>query len=273
MANERAIWTGAISFGLVTIPVRLHTATKSHDIGFHQFDEKTKKRVHNKRVTEGGNREIPYDQIVKGYEIRKGKIVLIEPEELASLSPAKSRSIEIEEFVDIGEIDPLYWDATYFVVPDERAGASKSYALLRAAMDDTGKVGIGRFVMRTKEYLVTIRPLGAGLALETMYYADEIRDLNEVLPAGARKASAPPQQVALAKQLIKSLSATFEPKRYKDTFRDRVMDLIKKKGRGEEIEIEEAAEPAAQVVDLMEALKASLVADKQRAPRRRKRAA
>jgi DNA end-binding protein Ku len=256
--RERAVWTGVISFGLVNIPVRLYTATKSHDIAFHQFEEKTGKRIHNKRVVEGGNREVPYEKVVKGYEVQKGKVVLIEPAELAALAPAKMRSIEIEEFVDLHQIDPLYWDTTYFVAPDDRAGAGKSYALFRKAMGDSDRVGIGRFVMRTKEYLVTIRPLGPGLALETMFYADEVRDIDEVIPSDVKKVAAPAQQLALAKQLIDSLSADFDPKRYKDSFRDRVMDLIKKKGRGEEISTEVEEEPTGQVVDLMEALKASL---------------
>jgi DNA end-binding protein Ku len=258
MANERALWTGAISFGLVNVPVRLYTATKSHDIAFHQFEEKTGKRIHNKRVVEGGNREVPYQKIVKGYEVSKGKVVLIEPKELEALGPAKMRTIDIEEFVDLQEIDPLYWDTTYYVAPDERAGAAKSYVLLRKAMEQTNKVGIGRFVLRTKEYLATVRPLGPGLALETMMYADEIRDINDVISADVKKAAVTTQQVALAKQLMKSLEAKFEPARYKDTFRDRVLDLIRKKGRGEEIVSEEEPETTGEVVDLMEALKASL---------------
>jgi DNA end-binding protein Ku len=274
VAKERAIWSGALSFGLVNIPVRLFSATKSHDIGFHQYEEKTGRRIHNKRVAEGGNREIPYEHIVKGYEVSKGRVVFIEPEELEVLAPKKTQTIDIEEFVDLHEIDPIYWETTYFLAPDERAGAPKSYALLRQAMEETKRVGIGRFVMRTKEYLATIRPFADGLALETMYFADEVRSQSDVLPAAAKKASAPAQQVALAKQLIKSLEAHFDPKRYKDTYRDQVLELIRKKGRGEEIEAPAAAEPAAEVVDLMEALKASLGGNKPARPtRRRKRAA
>jgi DNA end-binding protein Ku len=275
-ARERAIWTGVVSFGLVNIPVRLLPATRAHDIAFHQFEEKTGKRIHNKRVVEGGSREVPYQHVVKGFEVRKGKIVLIEPKELEALAPAKGRSIEITEFVDLHEIDPVYWDATYYVLPDERAGAAKSYALLRKAMADSEKVAIGRFVLRTKEYLVTVRPLGPGLALETMFYADEIRDLEQLVPAEARKNAAPTQQLALAQQLIDSLSGPFDPKRYKDTFRDRVMELIEKKSRGEEVVTEPEEAPRAEVVDLMEALKASLANNKPRRtprpPHRRRRA-
>jgi DNA end-binding protein Ku len=257
-ATSRALWTGTISFGLVNIPVRLVSATKSHDIAFHQVEDKTGKRIHNRRVVEGGTKEVPFDHIVKGYEVSKGKIVRIEPAELKSLAPEKTSTIDIEDFVDLSEIDPLYWDATYFVGPDDRAGAAKSYVLLRKAMEETNKVGIGRFVMRTKEYLATVRPLGSALALETMFYADEIRSIEDIVPASVKKVVAPASQVALAKQLIKSLEGHFDPKRYKDTFRDRVLDLIKKKGRGEEIEIAEETEKVPEVVDLMEALKASL---------------
>jgi DNA end-binding protein Ku len=266
VGKERSLWTGTISFGLVNIPVRLFSATRSHDIAFHQVEDKTGKRIHNKRVVEGGNREIPFDHIVKGYEVSKGKIVRIEPGELKALAPAKTSTIDIEDFVDLSEIDPLYWDTTYFVAPDDRAGAVKSYALLRKAMEETNKVGIGRFVMRTKEYLATVRPLGPALALETMFYADEIRDINDVVPAEAKKVAAPASQVALAKQLIKSLEGHFDPKRYQDTFRDRVLDLIRKKGRGEEIEVETEPESVPEVVDLMEALKASLNGSGKREP-------
>ncbi|HEY0714513.1 MAG TPA: Ku protein, partial [Polyangia bacterium] len=226
---------------------------------------------------EGGNREVPYERIVKGYEVSKGKVVLIEPKELESLAPAKMRTIDIEHFVDVHEIDPLYWDATYFLAPDERAGAAKSYVLLRKAMEETERVAIGRFVLRTKEYLVTIRPLGAGLALETMMFADEVRDIDEVIPASVKKLSAAPQQVALAKQLMKSLEARFDPSQYEDTFRDRVMDLIKRKSRGQVIETEVEEQPEAPVVDLMEALKASLAKNQKptraAAAKKRKRAA
>jgi DNA end-binding protein Ku len=268
MGKERAVWTGAISFGLVNIPVRLFTATRSHDIAFHQVEEKTGRRIHYKRLAEGSNREVPYQRIVKGYEVAKGKTVLIEPAELEAIEPRKTHTIEIEEFVELQEIDPMYWDQTYYVGPDERAGAPKAYALMRRAMEESGRVAIGRFVMRTKEYLVTVRPLGPGLALETMFYADEIRDFAELLPAAARKAAASPKEVALARQLIKSLEGPWEPRHWKDSYRDRVLEVIRKKGRGEEIAHEVPEEEPAEVVDLMDALKASLASGKRRAPRR-----
>jgi DNA end-binding protein Ku len=257
VGKERAIWTGAISFGLVNIPVRLYSATKSHDVTFHQFEEKTGQRIHNKRVGERNGREVPYDKIVKGYEVSKGKVVLIEPKELEALEPTKSRTIELEQFVDMHEIDPIFWDQTYYLGPENSPGAQKSYQLLRRAMEEMERVGVGRFVLRTKEYLATIRPLGSGLALETMFFPDEIRDLSAVV--GDNKKAAPaPRELAMAKQLIKSLEEKWEPRGFKDTYRDRVLDLIRRKSRGEEIVQEEQAEPEHKVIDLMEALKASL---------------
>jgi DNA end-binding protein Ku len=275
-ASERAIWTGAISFGLVNIPVRLYTATRTHDIAFHQVEEKTGKRIRYKRTAEGSNREIPYQQIAKGYEVSKGRTVVIEPEELEAIEPRKTRTIDVEEFVKLEEIDPAYWDQTYYVGPEDRAGAPKSYALMRRAMEETGRVGIGRFVMRTKEYLVTIRPFGSGLALETMFYADEIRDLNAVIPASVKRTAIAPRELALAKQLIEAQEGHFQPSRFKDEYRARVLDVIRKKARGQEIPHEAPPEEPGQVVDLMEALKASLGRSKKRAAPsrgRKKRAA
>jgi len=266
MGKERAIWSGAISFGLVTIPVRLFPATKSHDVAFHQYEEKTGRRIHLKRVAENTGREVPYQKIVKGYPVEKGKVVLIDPKELEGLEPKKTRTIDLEQFVDMQEIDPIYWDRAYYVAPDAHAGARKSYELLRRAMEETGKVGVGRFVMRTKEYLSTIRPLGEGLVLETMFFPDEIRDQGEVV-SGGKKLSVAPRELQMARQLIGSFEQRWDPRALKDTYRDRVMELIHKKARGEEIVREEVEEPQEKVVDLMQALKASLAGSRQ-GPRR-----
>jgi DNA end-binding protein Ku len=267
MAKGRAIWSGSISFGLVNIPVRLYTAIAPHDIAFHQVQAKTGQRIRYKRVAERSGREVPYEQIVKGYELDKGKLVLVEPEELETLEPKKTRTIEIEEFVDLHDIDPIVWDQTYYVGPDGSAGASKAYEVMRRAMDEMQRVGVGRFVMRTKEYLSTIRPLGPGLVLETMFYADEIRDQSEAsqLP---KKTTVSSREIALAKQLIGALETKWDLSKFKDTYRDRVRDLIEKKARGEEIVVEEAPEEPGEVIDLMEALKASLGGtNHKRAPR------
>src|SRR4051812_7869298 len=263
----RPIWTGSISFGLVNIPVRLHTARASHDIAFHEYEERTGARIHHRRVSESSGREVPFEKIVKGLEVSKGKVVTLEREELEAIEPQKSRTLEIEEFVDLHDIDPILWDQTYYVAPDPKAGAKKSYDLLRRAMEEMGKVGVGKFVMRTKEYLATIRPLDGGLALETMFYPDEIRDQKELGEPGAR-VTVSAKELALAKQLVESLTAKWDPERFKDTYRDRVMDLVRKKGRGEEIPRAEGPERGAEVIDLMDALKASLNRDRKKGPAR-----
>jgi DNA end-binding protein Ku len=257
VATRRAIWSGSINFGLVNIPVRLFTATVSHDISFHQFQAKTGQRIHHKRVAEGSGREVPFQQIVKGYELGKNRVVLIDPKELEALEPKKSRTIEIEQFVELQEIDPILWDKTYYVGATDGGGSAKSYELLRRSMEETGKVGIGRFVMRTKEYLVTVRPFGRGLALETMFFADEIRDQTEA--AGKPdKVTVAARELAMARQLIEAMSAPFDLEKYEDTYRERVKELVQKKARGEEIVVEEPPDESGKVVDLMEALKASL---------------
>ena len=256
-ANRRPIWSGSLSFGLVNVPVKLFSATASHDVRFHEYQARTGQRIHHKRVAEGSGREVPYQQIVKGYELGRGKVVLLEPEEIEAIEPRRNRTIEVEQFVDLADIDPIVWDATYYVSPADQAGAAKSYELLRRAMEESGKVAIGRFVMRSKEYLVTVRPLGRGLVLETMRFADEIRDQKAVtqLPS---KVTITPKELGLAKQLIDSLGARWDHGKFEDTYRDRVEALIKKKARGEQIAVQEPPEEGGQVVDLMEALKASL---------------
>ena len=255
----RAIWSGAISFGLVHVPVRLYAATESHEASFHQLQAGTGERIRYRRVAEGSGEEVPWENIVKGYEIDKGRYVVITAEELEAIEPKKTRTIEIEEFVQLSEIDPIVWDATYYLGPEKNAGAENPYVLLREAMEETGKVGVGRFVMRTKQHLATVRPIGENLlALETMFYHDEIRKEREVenLPKGE---SLDPRELDLAKRLIEAMSAKWEPEKYRETFRERVLELVERKSRGEEIVTEKAAE-APRVLDLMKALRASLEA-------------
>lgn len=271
MGKERALWSGAISFGLVTIPVKLYPATVSKDVAFHQYEAQTGRRIHIKRVAENSGREVPYEKIVKGYPVAKGKVVLIQSKELEVLEPKKTRTIELEQFVDMNEIDPIFWDKTYYIAPDAHPGARKSYELLRRSMEETGRVGIGRFVMRTKEYLATIRPMGEGLALETMFFPDEIRDQGEVV-SGGKKLAVAARELDMAKQLIGSFEQKWNPRALKDTYRDRVLELIHKKARGEEIVQEEAPEPEGKVVDLMQALKDSLESSRQGARKRPARA-
>jgi DNA end-binding protein Ku len=256
----RAIWSGTISFGLVAVPVKLYPATEQQDIRFHQFKEGTRQRIRYKRVSEQTGREVPYEDIVKGYEVEKDKFVIVTPEELEAAAPEKTRTIEIEDFVDLPDIDPVHYEKTYYLAPEDQAGAQKAYALLLKAMKDEGKVAIGRFVMRTKEYLAAIRPMDGILALETMFFPDEIRQASEVenVPVRARAGE---RELKMAKQLIGSLATDWDPKRYHDQYRERVLKLIRDKAKGKEVVLPEAPTET-KVKDLMEALRASIEATK-----------
>jgi DNA end-binding protein Ku len=258
---KRAIWSGAISFGLVAVPVKLFPATEQQDIRFHQFKEGTRQRIRNKRVSERTGREVDYDDIVKGYEVEKGKFVVVTPEELEGVAPEKTRTIDIEAFVDLADIDPIYYEKTYYLAPADEAGAERAYALLLRAMEDEGKVAIGSFVMRTKEYLAAIRPVDDILALETMYFADEIRETSEIenVPVRTRVNAS---QLKMAKQLIGSLASEWDPRSYHDEYRERVLKLIRDKAKGKEIVFPEAEETP-KVADLMEALRQSIEGTKQ----------
>ena len=258
----RAIWSGALSFGLVNVPVKLYSATRSKDVRFNQLHAKDGARIRQKRVSSTNGEEVPLDEIVKGYEISPDTYVTITSEELEAIAPKASRLIEIEEFVDLDEIDPLFYESSYYLVPD-KVGA-KAYALLLAAMTNENKVAIGRVVLRSKEYLTAVRPLGDTLTMSTMRFADEIvpRDSLEGLPG--EEVSAGEKEVAMAQQLIESLSAAFEPEKYHDTYREQVLAMIEQKAEGREIVVEPESPAPAKSVDLMAALEASLAAAKKR---------
>ncbi len=262
----RAIWSGSVSFGLVTIPVKLYPATDPQDVQFHQFEKDTGKRIHYKRVAGQGNKEVAYDDIVKGYEASKGEFVIVTPQELESVEPTRTRTIEIEDFVDLDEIDPIYYEKTYFLAPDRNAGAGKPYALLHKAMEQANKVAIGRFVLRTKEYLAAIRPMDGVLALETMFFADEIREAKDVegLPA---RASVSKRELDVALQLIDAQAREWDPSRYEDRYRDAVLKVMRAKAKGKEIVVEKGAEPE-KVEDLMDALRLSVEQIKKGKPAR-----
>jgi DNA end-binding protein Ku len=260
----RSIWNGAISFGLVNVPVQLFSAAESQDVHFHQFT-KSGQRVRNKRVAEKSGREVEYGDIVKGYELSKGKFVMIEPEELEAADPKQTRTIDLEDFVALEEIDPIYFEYPYYLAPQR--GADKPYALLREALARTDRVGIGRFVMRTKQYLAAIRPSDKVLVLHTMYFADEVRDAKQLdLPARTQSSD---RELRMAEQLIDSLTVGWDPKRYEDTYRAAVLDVIRRKSKGQEIVAETPEEPTADVVDLFAALQASLAGGKGRGRARR----
>ncbi len=255
----RAIWSGAISFGLVNVPVKLFSATSPKTVRFHQLSSKTGARIRQKRVDPTTGEEVPYEDIVKGYEITPEQYVLISSEELEALDPKATRTIDIEEFVDLAEIDPIYFDHSYYLAP--AAGGAKAYRLLADAMRESQKVAIGRLVLRTKQQLCALRPTGGVLTLSTMLFGDEVLApdrLDEL--DGVEEAEATKRELTMAQQLIESLSAEFEPTKYHDEYRERVLDLIERKAAGEEIAILPEAEEPAAAPDLMAALEASLAA-------------
>jgi DNA end-binding protein Ku len=257
----RAIWSGAISFGLVNVPVKLYSATSPKTVRFHQLSSKTGARIKQKRVDQSTGEEVPYEEIVKGYELSPDRYVRIEPEELDALDVKATKTIDIEEFVDLAEIDPIYYDHSYYLAPT--AGGAKAYRLLLDAMRESGKVGIGRVVIRSKQQLCALRPAGEALTLTTMLWGDEVLapDRMDELESVA-EAEATPRELKMAEQLIDSLSAHFEPEKFRDEYRERVLDLIERKAAGEEITIQPQVEEPAAAPDLMAALEASLAAVK-----------
>jgi DNA end-binding protein Ku len=257
----RAIWSGSISFGLVNIPVKLYSAVSRKTVHFNQLDARTNSRVKQKRVSAEDGTEVPYEQIVKGYELASGTYVIVTEDELAALDPKALRTIDIDEFVDLSMIDPIFYDSAYYLAPDK---ATKPYALLAKAMEETGKVGIAHFVMRTKQYLAAIRPQNGRLMLSTMVYADEINDPQEIKElTDLEDIELPERELAMASQLIESLSAEFEPDKFQDTYREAVLELIERKAGGEEVIAPAAAAEPDKVIDLMAALEASVAAAKE----------
>ena len=257
----RAIWTGAISFGLVNVPVKLYSATSPKTVRFHQVSAKTGARIRQKRVDPSTGEEVPYEEIVKGYEISPDRYVLIDPDELDALDPKATKTIDIEDFVDLDEIDPIYYDHSYYLAPN--TGGDKAYRLLLDAMRESEKVGIGRVVIRSKQQLCALRPTGDVLTLSTMLFGDEVLPpdrLDELDAIGQAEAS--DRELKMAEQLIDSLSREFDASRYKDDYRERVLDLIERKAAGEKIAVEPVAEEPAAAPDLMAALEASLAAVK-----------
>jgi DNA end-binding protein Ku len=267
----RAIWSGAISFGLVNVPVKLYTATSPKTVRFHQVSAKTGARIRQKRVDPSTGEEVPFEEIVKGYEISPERYVLIDPEELEALDPKATRTIDIEDFVDLEDIDPIYYDHSYYLAPT--SGGAKAYRLLLDAMRESGKVGIGRVVIRSKQQLCALRPTGEVLTLSTMLFGDEVVEperLDELDAVGEAEAS--DRELKMAQQLIESLSHQFDPTKYHDDYRERVLALIERKAAGEEIAVEPAAEEPAPAPDLMAALEASLAAvqgDGEKAPKKK----
>jgi DNA end-binding protein Ku len=256
----RSIWTGAISFGLVTVPVKLYSSVNRKTVRFHQLSGRTGVRISQKRVDPTTGDEVPYEDIVKGFELTPDRYVVIEPGELEALEPKKTKTIEIEDFVQLSDIDPIFYDHPYYLAPG--AGGAKPYRLLLEAMRETGKVAVARVVIRQKESLVAVRPMRDGdvLGMSTMLFADEIVDPSRIDELEAvEDVDVNKRELDIAKQLVDSLAGSFEPDRYHDTYREEVLDLIERKAAGEEIAVQPAAEEEEEPVpDLMAALKASL---------------
>lgn len=256
----RAIWSGVLSFGLVAIPVELYSATEAHRPVFHQFEEGTADRIRYQRVNERTGDEVGYADVVKGADIGGGNYVMLDQDELDSVAPGRSRSLDIHTFVDLDEIDAIYFDKTYFLGPGKEA--AKPYALLRDAMEHSGKAAIASFVMRGKEYLAAVRADGGLLALETLFFADEVRDPRAEIDTLPGRVKLSQQEVRMARQLVDTMSGPWTPSEYRDTYTDRVNELLEAKKN--EKEFQPAAEPpaATNVSDLTAALQASVDAAK-----------
>ncbi|MFP5388896.1 MAG: Ku protein [Thermoleophilia bacterium] len=254
----RAIWSGSISFGLLNVPVKLYSAVARRGISLREIRESDGARIRHRRVAEGTDEEVPYEKIIKAYEITKGRYVPLSKDELASLDPKKTRAIEVQDFVEISEIDPIYFDSPYYLGPAD--GAEKAYSLLAQAMEQSGKVAIARFVFRNKEHLAAIRPGDGVLTLTTMRFADEVvppDELEDVLPGEKPKIGK--REVEMAEQLIDSLTRDFDPTLYRDEYREELLAMIERKAAGEDVVAapQEDREPT-KAPDLMAALEQSI---------------
>jgi DNA end-binding protein Ku len=258
----RAIWSGSISFGLLNVPVKLYSAVARRSISLREIRESDGARIRHRRVAEGTDEEVPYEKIQKAFEITSGNYVPITKDEMAALAPEKTRAIEVKDFVDLGEIDPIYFDSPYYLGPAD--GAEKAYSLLANAMERSGKVAVARFVLRNKEHLAALRSDNGVLTLTTMRFADEVvppDELDDVLPDKKPKVAA--KEVEMAEKLIDSLTSDFDPGAYRDEYREELMALIERKAEGKEIVASEAPEPkATKAPDLMAALEESIAAVK-----------
>jgi len=252
----RSIWSGFLSFGLVNVPVGLYPATADQTIHFNQLHKGTSHRIRYKKVDEVTGDEVTSEEIVSGFPLGGGEYVVVTRDELKEAAPGKSETIEISDFVDLGEIDPVHFRQTYYLAPRGK-GADRAYALLRQAMHETGKIGIATMVLRDKEHLVAVRPGDDVLILETMYFADEIRSPSEELETLPKEASFAGRELEVAKRLVDSLTVPWEPADYQNTYRARVEELIDRKREGESVVFEEAR-PKSNVIDLMAALEASV---------------
>jgi DNA end-binding protein Ku len=258
----RAIWSGTISFGLLNVPVKLYSAVSRKTIRFNELRESDSSRIRHKRVAEADDKEVPYEEIVRGYEITPDRYVVFSRDELDKLTPEKTRAIEIQDFVDIEQIDPIYFDSPYYLAPAE--GAEKAYGLLVKAMANSGKAAIARFVLRNKEHLAAIRPMDSALTLTTMRFADEVvspKELDDVIPDSSPRVEKAERE--MAEKLIDSLAGDFKPDKYRDEYREQLLSLIEQKAAGKTVVAADVEEPEpTKAPDLMAALEESLAAVK-----------
>jgi DNA end-binding protein Ku len=253
----RAIWTGSVAFGLVNVPVGLYAATEDRTVHFNQFQAGTSDRIRYKRVNERTGREVDFSDIVKGVDVGGGKYVMVTDDELEQVATGRSRALEISGFVDLDDIDPIYFNKAYYLAPVGEEN-KKTYALLRDAMADTNRAGIATFVMHGKQHLAAIRASGNILVLETLFFADEVRDAKKMLDNLPGKTSFSKGELAMATQLIKSMDETWKPEQYRDTYTDRINDLIEAKRKGNDVKVADEAPQPTNVVDLLEALRRSV---------------
>lgn len=257
----RPVWSGSISFGLVNVAVKAYSAVRDHDVHFHQLDKRTGARVRIRRVAEDSGKEVEPDDIELGFELRKGRYVTFDPAEIAELRPTSTRAVEVTDFVDLEQIDPIYYERTYWLEPADDA-AHKAYGLLLEAMGERRRAAIGTVVMRNKQYLAAIRPLDGALAMSMMRFADEIVPRSEVEVPKVTKTDS--RTLRMATQLIDALSSDWKPEQYHDTFAEELRKIMKAKDAGKTVRPEKTASAPANVVDLMEALQASVDAAKSR---------
>jgi len=256
----RPVWSGTISFGLVAIPIKLYNAVRRQSVSFNQLDERNMARIRYRKVNAETEDEVSDEHIVKGYEVSKGRYVVVDPDELEPFMPVATKSVDLEEFVDLSEIDPVYFDTAFHLAPD---GPPKPYVLLARAMEASGKVAIGRFVMRNKQHTAAIRAQDGRLVMSLLAYADEVVDQSEISELqGLDDVEVSAKEITMAESLVESLSADFEPAKYHDEYREQVMALIRMKADGEEFEMPEVAAEKPKVIDIMAALEASVKAAK-----------
>jgi DNA end-binding protein Ku len=259
----RSLWTGTISFGLVSVPVRMFSATESKELRFHFLDKKDLQPIAYDKVRRDSGKHVDNDDIVRGFEVEKGRYVPLEDEDLDRLDIELTKTIDICDFVDLEEIDPIYFRKAYYLAPQD--GAEKPYRLLARALEETGKVAVAKVVIRNKQHLAALRTADGVLVLETMYYADEVRQPEKVKGGGQLRKP----EVEMAKSLVENLSANFDPKKYDDTYRKELLQLLRAKAKGKELP-EPEQEPEGEVVDLMAALRESV--DRTKKTRKRSRA-